>query len=237
MEGSLQPEILPTCGYMETSRTPVLTRLLGALEPVEREAAWTDFVQAFTQPILAALKSLATDHDVIMDRYAFVLEHLRADDCRRLRAFGDPDSTDFRVWLFVVTRRLALDHYRHRYGRTRGPDAARLNGAPDRAARRRLVDLVAEQIDPSDLSAPSNGRPDQELALGERARTLAAVTDALDPSDRLLLRLRFSEDLSAREIAELMHFPTAAKVYRRIDAVLRGMRLALGRLGLEEVEP
>ena len=51
MEGSLQPVILPTCGHMPSSRAPELTRLLGALEPVEREAAWADFVQAFTQPI------------------------------------------------------------------------------------------------------------------------------------------------------------------------------------------
>jgi hypothetical protein len=32
-------------------------------------------VQAFTQPILGALRSLGRDQDLLMDRHAFVLEH------------------------------------------------------------------------------------------------------------------------------------------------------------------
>jgi len=221
---------------MSDSSAPELTRLLIATDPEEQEAAWASFVQAFTQPILAALRSLGRDHDLLIDRYAFVLEHLRSDGCRRLRSFGDPPRTDFRLWLFVVARRLALDHYRHTYGRPRARDPDPSAGA-GRAARRRLVDMVGEQIDPAELSGPVAGRPDAELARLERDRLLQAALQGLPPRDQLLLRLRFSQELSARDIADLMKFPSAAHVYRRIDVVLRGLRAALRRLGVEGAEP
>jgi RNA polymerase sigma factor (sigma-70 family) len=214
-----------------------LARLLSATEPGEREAAWAAFVQAFTQPILAALRSLGRDHDLLMDRYVFVLEHLQADDCRRLRAFAEPAHTDFRLWLFVVARRLALDHYRHRYGRPRGREVQQTAGAPDRASRRRLVDLVSAEVDPAELSAPASRGPEVEFARGERDRMLQQCVDGLPARDQLLLRLKFSEEMSAREIADLMRFPSAGHVYRRLDAVLRELRTAVGRRGLEGVEP
>jgi len=222
---------------MPSSTAPELSRLLGATEPQEREAAWAAFVHAFTQPILAALRSLGRDQDLLMDRYAFVLEHLRAEDCRRLRAFVEPTHTDFRLWLFVVSRRLALDHYRHRYGRPSGVDAPKTPGGPDRASRRRLVDLVSAQVDLAELSAPANRGPEVEFARQERDRLLRQCVAGLPPRDQLLLRLKFSEEMSAREIAELMSFPSAAHVYRRLDAVLRALRQDVGRLGLEGVEP
>jgi RNA polymerase sigma factor (sigma-70 family) len=222
---------------MPDSSAPELTRLLAATDPAEQEAAWAAFVQAFTRPILAALRSLGRDHDLVMDRYAFVLEHLQADGFRRLRGFTDPINTDFQLWLFVVTRRLALDHYRHRYGRTRIRGADRPREGSERAARRRLVDLVSAEVDPADLSNPPGSSPDVEFARRERDRLLHEGLERLPPRDRLLLRLRFSEELSAREIAELMRFPTAAHVYRRIYSVLGMLRHVVGHLGLEEAEP
>ena len=222
---------------MPSPTAPELSRLLGATDPQEREAAWAAFVQAFTQPILGALRSLGRDQDLLMDRYAFVLEHLRADDCRRLRAFVEPAQTDFRLWLFVVARRLALDHYRHRYGRSRSADASQPGGAPDRASRRRLVDLVSAEVDPADLSAPADRGPELDFARRERDRLLQQCVEGLSTRDQLLLRLKFSEGMSAREIADLMKFPSAGHVYRRLDAVLRDLRQVVGRRGLEGVEP
>jgi RNA polymerase sigma factor (sigma-70 family) len=220
---------------MPDSSAPELTRLLAATDPAEQDAAWTDFVRAYTRTILAALRSLGRDHDLLMDRYTFVLEHLRADGCRRLRSFGDPERTDCRVWLFVVARRLALDHYRHTYGRSRSRD----DPAEDegRATRRRLIDLVGEQLDPAELSAPADGRPDTALARRERDRLLESALRRLAPRDQLLLRLRFSQELSAREIAGMMAFESAGQVYRRIESVLKTLRSELERLGIEEMEP
>jgi RNA polymerase sigma factor (sigma-70 family) len=172
-----------------------------------------------------------------MDRYAFVLEQLGEDDFRRLRAYQRPEAGDFSLWLIVVTRRLCLDHYRHRYGRVRGDASQAHYSDPGRTSRRRLVDLVRDEVDPESLAAPAGARPDEELATAERSRALAGALEELGPRDRLLLRLRFSEELPVRDIAKLMQFPTLFHVYRRLDAVLKVLRGALGKAGMEGVEP
>ena len=83
------------------------------------------------------------------------------------------------------------------------------------------------------LLAGSSQAPDEELDRRERLDALASVLERLPPSDRLLLRLRFGEDLPAREIARIMRFPTLFHVYRRVDKVLNELRGALGSLGVE----
>jgi len=135
-----------------------------------------------------------------------------------------------------VVRRLCLDHHRHHYGRSRDGPAGDLPQA-ERAKRRRLVDLVADQIDPALLAAPAHGVPDALLARSELARALSLVLEGLPPRDRLLLRLRFGEDLPAREIARLMSFPTLFHVYRRLDKVLVALRTQLQELGVDGSEP
>ena len=187
--------------------------------------------------MLRVCRSLGGDHDAVMDRYAFVLEHLEQDDYRRLRAYQRPDAGEFGLWLIVVTRRLCLDHYRGRYGRTRGTASTGSDPNPGRSSRRRLVDLVSSEIDPENVAAPTGTRPDTELALAEQLRALAAALERLEPRDRLLLRLRFSEELPAREIADLMRFPTLFHVYRRLDLVLRVLRGSLRKAGMEGADP
>jgi RNA polymerase sigma factor (sigma-70 family) len=214
---------------------PELSALLAAANDADRERAWAGFVDAFSAAILRVARSLGGDHDLVMDRYAFVLGRLRADDCRRLRAYVRPGAGTFSLWLIVVVRRLCLDHHRERYGRAR--EGAGGEQASDRARRRCLADLVADRADPELLAAPAAGAPDQILAHEERARALVAALERLDPEDRLLLRFRFGEDLTAREIAGVMHLPTVFHVYRRLDRVLKQLRASLHERGVREVEP
>jgi RNA polymerase sigma factor (sigma-70 family) len=208
-----------------------LVSLLAADTDPARDEAWAAFVHAYTGPILRTARSLGGDADSAMDRYAFVLDRLREDGCRRLRAYVRPGAGEFVLWLAVVVRRLCLDHYRERYGRAR-PNT-RGAAASDRAGRRRLVDLVADRTDPSLLAGPGQAAPDEVLVKAERMRALSAALDRLAPADRLMLRLRFAEELSAREIAKLMRFPTLFHVYRRLDRVLRELRRTLDQLGVE----
>jgi RNA polymerase sigma factor (sigma-70 family) len=208
--------------------------VLAAATDLARDHAWEGFARAYTPVILRVARSLGGDADAAMDRYTYALERLREDDCRRLRAYARPGAGEFTLWLVVVVRRLCLDHYRERYGR---PQRAASGspvppGSADRAGRRRLADLVAERTDPA-LLATSTRAPDEELVRRERLAALASVLERLPPSDRLLLRLRFGEELPAREIAGIMHFPTLFHVYRRIDKVLTELRAALGSLGVE----
>lgn len=198
------------------------------------EEAWAEFVRVYTPAILRVARSLGGDTDSAMDRYAFVLDRLRENGCRRLRAYLRPGAGDFMLWLVVVVRRLCLDHYRARYGRARDSAA---DAKVERAGRRRLVDLVGEQVDPALLAQTTHAAPDEQLARAERERALVTALESLAPGDRLLLRLRFGEELSAREIAQVLRLPTPFHVYRRMDKVLRHLRGLLHRLGVREAEP
>jgi RNA polymerase sigma factor (sigma-70 family) len=209
---------------------PELARLLAAA-PADRDEAWAAFVRAYSAPVLRVARSLGGDHDVVMDRYAYVLDQLRADECRKLRAYERPGAGEFVLWLVVVARRLCLDHHRARYGRARHAQGVEPDEA--RRTRRRLVDLAAEQVDPAVLPGRMDHAPDTLALRAERDAKLGAALAALDPRDRLLVRLRFAEEMSAREIGELMKFPTVFHVYRRLEIVLRTLRDGLVRAGLD----
>lgn len=210
-----------------------LSALLNAADPKAREESWARFVEVHTRLVLHVARSVARDHDAAMDAYAYVLEQLRADDFRRLRAYVNDGRGKFTTWLVVVVRRLCLDEARRRYGRA---PAEGERGRDAHVTRRRLVDHVAEDLDVSEIADPSEQSVDARLSADEVKSALAAAISALEPRDRLLLSLRFEEDLSAREIAPLLHLPTPFHVYRRLNAVLDELRRALARRGVHEAD-
>jgi RNA polymerase sigma factor (sigma-70 family) len=185
--------------------------------------------------MLSVARSLGGDHDAVMDRYAYLLDQLRAEDFRKLRAYERPGAGEFTLWLIVVARRLCLDHYRTRYGRPRAASVAAGAAGEVRRTRRRLVDLVGEAVDPAAIASREEA-PDEAVVRAEWLRSLEHALEALEPRDRLLVRLRFAEEMTAKEIGDLMQFPTVFHVYRRLDAVLRVLREALTRAGLDHPE-
>jgi len=210
-----------------------LSRLIEATDAPTRDDAWARFVAAHSRLLLHVARSLTADRDTAMDGYVHVLERLREDDCRRLRGYVPDGRSKFTTWLVVVARRLCLDFHRHRYGRSNdpAPDAAAAH-----AARRRLVDLVAGETEPEQVAAPA-ADPASALQAEELHRALQAATARLPAADRLLLKLRFDDDLSAREIAGLLALPTPFHVYRRLNALLQGLRGVLQQRGIHEAEP
>jgi len=207
-----------------------LARLITAPDGATRDEAWADFLAAYSRLLLHVARSVASDRDATMDAYTYVLERLREDNCGRLCGYVADDRTKFTTWLVVVARRLCLDFLRQRYGRPRdtAPDAAHVT-------RRRLVDLIAA-ADPDDIAA-ATADPAVSLQAGELRQALAAATARLAPADRLLLSLRFDDDLSAREIAAVIGLPTPFHVYRRIKALLEQLRRSLRERGIEGAEP
>ncbi len=225
--GSVRPTTLP----------PELTALLAASDAAARERAWARFLDVHSRLIMHTARRLGSDYDTVMDRYAYALERLRESDFHRLHSFVADGRGKFTTWLTVVVRRLCLDHHRQRYGRAResAPDGTPQVGI--RAVRRRLTDLVAEQVDVARLSAPSPDDPEARLRAAELGQGLTEALQQLPPRDRLLLALRFEDELSAREIADVMAFSTSFHVYRRLNALLAWLRGALERRGIDDAAP
>ena len=77
---------------------PELTLLLQhGVGDRERERAWAALVEKHSRLLLTVARTVAAEHDGAMDAYAYVLERLREDDCRRLAgdtAGGQPRSKD-----------------------------------------------------------------------------------------------------------------------------------------------
>lgn len=215
------------------SLPPELSRLLSASEQLKQEEAWGEFVTTHSSILLHTCRAVVHDRDAVMDGYAHVLEALREDGYRRLRAYVPRATTRFTTWLVVVVRRLLLDHYRHRYGRPRSGDAARHE---EHRARRRLEDLVAAEVDPDQLTTTSTA-PDLGIRREELTELLRQALEELAPADRLLLALRFEDERPVQEIAATMQLPTVFHVYRRVTAVLAHLKRALARRGVEEPEP
>lgn len=214
---------------------PELSRLLAAEGADQAEGAWEEFVRTQSRLLLHVARSMARDQDGTMDRFAYLLEQLRRDDCRRLRGFVADGRSKFTTWLVVVSRRLCLDYDRQRYGRAdRATDSAQRAA---RAERRKLRDLVGGQLDLATLADPNAREPEDSLSARDVGDALTDALNLLKPSDRLLLRLRFDDGQSAREIARAMAFPSQFHVYRRLDRVLAFLREQLANRGIRDAMP
>lgn len=202
--------------------------------------AWACFLESHSKLILKAAHTTSDGYDDAMDRYAFVISHLQEEDFRRLRAFTPNGRGKFSTWLVVVASRLCEDFRRARYGRPRpGADDDGVTPEVRQAfkTRQRLVDLVAEELDPALHADPNSNGAEMEMRRGELTQALAQSIGVLEPRDRLLFKLRFQDGLSAREIAEIMAFSNAFQVYRRIKAQLGVLRESLEHKGITDSRP
>ena len=209
---------------------PELHRLIAA-SPADQDQAWTRLLEAYSRLVLHVARSLCHDRDEAMDAYAHVLEQLRANDFSRLRAFSPDGRGKFSTWLVAVVRRLCLDYVRQSHGRVRGePHSER--SRLERAARRRLHNLDGQEVELSSLPAERES-VDDVLSAAEVREALSVAVEALAPADRLLLALRFEDDLSAPRIAQILKLPSPFHVYRRLEAITRTLRQHLRARGFE----
>lgn len=208
-----------------------VARLLAAAPGPDAEDAWSAFVACYSGLLLRVATLFAPGYDGALDRYAYMLDELRRGEYRRLRTFAADGRGRFSTWLAVVARRLCLDHYRHEHGRVRSRQAESAAAALARVSRRGLSRLDGEPQELDELPAP--GTPDlaHEVDDRDRREALQRTVAHLTASDQLLLKLRFQEDLTAREIATVLGFPSPFHVYRRLDAVYRLLRAGLVAAG------
>lgn len=212
----------------------VLVELLEAPDPEARERAWTAFLERYHRYLLGTARFVGKGYDEAMDRYGYVLEELRADDFRRLRAYAAETGSKFSTWLVVVVRRLCHDYERKKYGRVRATGRK----ARDRGdVRRRLQDLVAEELKPGRHEDRARSNPERELRERELHHALAAAMDSFGPEDRLLIKLRFEDDLPVTKIAEVLRLNSEFQVYRRLKKITATLKAWLEREGIHGPTP
>jgi RNA polymerase sigma factor (sigma-70 family) len=169
-----------------------------------------------------------------MDRYLFVIEALLEDEHRRLRQFDARQGARFTSWLIVVVRRLCLDQYRCRYGRVQSDSEA---ANESHRNRRALSDLVSDELTLQTLEDRTHCSPDSLLRKYELSQRLDDALASLTTEDRLLLRLRFEDDLPVPRIARLIGAQSPFILYRRIDRILHALRKSLEEAGVTEPLP
>ena len=217
-----------------------LEALFGATTEVESEAAWKRLLDRFSPVMLRTLQAGTRGYDEAMNRYAFVLESLRKNDFHRLKQYVADGRGSFSTWLVVVTRRLSEDYRRKKYGRHQtqpGAEPAASRTKQLRLVRKRLADFITTELEPG--RAPDTSISDPELRLRE-AELYAALETAvwqLEARGRLLFKLRVEQDLTAKQIARLMDFPSQFHVYRRIKSRLEFLRKILVEMGVLDPEP
>jgi len=217
---------------MDGIATLELNRLLRAPDVVKRDAAWDDLIGRHTRLLLAVARSFGGDHDDAMERYSYILEKLREVDFRRLRSYDPNVGATFPTWLTVTARHLCLDHHRSRFGRTRAEHTSD-RSASLRAVRRALSDLSEGDIGPDEVADSSSVATDGVAIRGQLDECLRSELSRLTSTERLLLALRFEDDLPASRIAGIVGMPTPFHVYRRLNSILSQLRFALEAQGIE----
>lgn len=201
--------------------------VLHADSPPSRDAAWESFVKDHSLLLLKVARTNRRAYDDALDRYAYMLEKLREHDCRRLRAY-QPGEARFTTWLVVVARRLCTDFERERFGRFR--DASESLEASNRRA---LADLSRAAALRDDVLAGSDD-PSSDVDRAERDRLLGDAVNGLPAEDRLIVRLRYHDGASVREVQEAVGLLTVFHVYRRLHAIHARLRDVLERRGLTD---
>jgi RNA polymerase sigma-70 factor (ECF subfamily) len=135
--------------------------------------------------------------DLVQETWLRVLEHAGKYNGR----------LSFEPWLFSIARNLAIDHLRKQQTATHR--------------------MCREDEAGVDLPAPDFESPFFAAARSEDAKRIAAALGALEPIYREALLLRFQEELSLAEIAQVARAPIST-VSSRIHRGLSMLQAALG---------
>ncbi len=93
-------------------------------------AAWSVFIERYSDHVFTQLRRMGFDHDEAMERFVYVFEKLSEDKCRRLAEIKTLEPTgDLKAWLNKVIRNLSI------------------NWAWSESGRKRLLGFVAEMPD------------------------------------------------------------------------------------------
>ena len=185
--------------------------------------AWHEFIERYTGLLNHTIRRVLRDRDDIATVYVGMLERLYRGQLSKYRG-----ESRLGTWLVFVARSAALDHARRLHGRRRRPSA----DVPARGVAlqtERLLEYLAQQRAEGEermwAHNPETLRLEREaLAASHRVR---AVVEALPPTEREVLALRFEQGLSAREIAGHLGLSSPRRAFTILDAAIRHVRRAL----------
>jgi len=175
-------------------------------------AGWQKFVSEYADSMYRAISKYCDDYDEKMAVFLHILEKLREDRFARLRSFEG--KAKLSTWLTIVSRRLAIDFLRARYGRD---------------FQLKKIRVVSYDAVPAFLKhLADNATPEHELAGTERqlAREkleagLQQALAGLSPQENLAIQLVYFKGLKLNEAGKLLHVPS---VYKFIGRALKKIR-------------
>ncbi len=124
-----------------------------------------------------------------------------------------------KAWLYTTTRRLAIDHLRR--ARKVVPFAAMGIGSEE------VGDVC--HLDPADTARS----PDAQVEHDERAGLMRVCIERLEPRAQALVRLKFIENLSYKQIAQRMGM-TVSHVGYSLHHALKSLEIELNKEGIAQ---
>ena len=225
---------------------PLLDRILGATARRHRltREEGEDFASA------VKLKLIANDYEVLRafegrsslaGYLSAVVQRAWLDHCNHLWGKWRPSAEARRLGP-LATR---LDTLLHRDGLSL-EQACAMVSPEDAAAMRRLAERLPRRVrrrvageEMLDTEAAPGPSPEAVLLDAERAAVAATLGEALasevarlPAEDRLLIQLRYYDDLTVASFARAMG-GDAKRLYRRLETLLGGLRRTLERRGYD----
>jgi RNA polymerase sigma-70 factor (ECF subfamily) len=175
----------------------------------------TALLERYERPLVRYAMSIVGDlesaRDVVQETFIRWVQRPPNDECRMTNdengAIRHSSFPPTEAWLFTVTRHRALDVLRK---------------------NRRIVPMTL----PDDRPCTAPG-PDAALASRDTERSLLALLDALTPNQREVIRLKFQNDLSYREIAQVTQL-TETNVGFLLHTGLKKLRALLAERAAED---
>jgi RNA polymerase sigma-70 factor (ECF subfamily) len=152
-----------------------------------------------------------------------IVQEAMADASRKLPGYLRDQPLPFFPWLrCLALERLIQAHRRHVRSLARSVGREEPEGLPfPGESALQLVDRLAD----------SGASPIQALMEDERRGQVLAALGRLSPRDRQVLVMRYSEELSFGEIAEVLGVGVGAVKMRHLRAIERFQRLLAGESG------
>lgn len=202
-----------TTGTDETRR---IGRILEQLSSDDPQAGWETFLASYSDLIFQVMSILDRDPDNRSDSFLYACQQLHKNKFRRLRQFKPGGPARFSTWLRAVVRNLYLDWRRRRFGSRFWAPTVSL----DFQTKPGAVPL-GEQL--------TSHHPDPEIValLHERHAGLENALGKLEPSELLIVHLRYQEDLTLDQISRIIGLGSPQSVRYHLQGVLEKLKKAL----------